>query len=270
MPRDAQFAKVDFKLPELKHRYGAQIHLIDDPYLLLGLSALCSPACKQPQLHYWVSRLYRSLLQYAVNSVFDRRLISRPTRMKAMHAEAETQAYLPDPQTSVVVVNLARAGTVPSYACYDELNYFFEPEGIRQDHIISNRQVDAQGRVVGTSIHGSKIGGSIEDAYVLVPDPMGATGSTLRRACEAYQVHGKARKWIALHLIVTPEYLKNITTHCPDLVVFALRLDRGLSSDKVLKSQLGEYWDQERGLNDKDYIVPGGGGLGEILNNTLI
>ncbi|MES2802917.1 MAG: hypothetical protein V4654_10520 [Bdellovibrionota bacterium] len=43
----------------------------------------------------------------------------------------------------------------------------------------------------------------------------------------------------------------------------ALRVDRGLSAEHVLKSPLGLYWDQEKGLNNKQYIIPGAGGLGE-------
>jgi uracil phosphoribosyltransferase len=67
---------------------------------------------------------------------------------------------------------------------------------------------------------------------------------------------------------VTPEYLKKVTRECPDLHVFALRLDRGLSPLHVLKEEPGKLWDQEAGLNDIQYIVPGAGGLGEILNNS--
>ena len=38
--------------------------------------------------------------------------------------------------------------------------------------------------------------------------------------------------------------------------IFALRFDRGLSPDHVIKSQPGLYWDQEKGLNEKQYIIP--------------
>jgi hypothetical protein len=68
--------------------------------------------------------------------------------------------------------------------------------------------------------------------------------------------------------LVTPEYIKNVTTRCPDLQVFALRLDRGLSSSNVLNEVPGKCWNQEIGLNDHQYIIPGAGGLGEILNNS--
>jgi uracil phosphoribosyltransferase len=125
--------------------------------------------------------------------------------------------------------------------------------------------------VIGTNLGGVKIGGDIDDAFVVFPDPMGATGSTIKTAVDLYksEVKGKARKFIAIHLIVTPEYIQAINQHCPDLNVYAIRLDRGLSSPDVLASIPGSH-QGERGLNDKQYILPGAGGLGEVINNSYV
>jgi uracil phosphoribosyltransferase len=56
----------------------------------------------------------------------------------------------------------------------------------------------------------------------------------------------------------------------PDVIVYALRLDRGLSPVEVLTAVPGERWEEERGLNEHHYIVPGGGGLGEVINNAYV
>ena len=32
----------------------------------------------------------------------------------------------------------------------------------------------------------------------------------------------------------------------------------------------GERWEEETGLNERQYIVPGAGGLGEIINNSFV
>ena len=93
---------------------------------------------------------------------------------------------------------------------------------------------------------------------------------TLVEAVDLYKQRGRARKYIALHCIVTPEYLKKIQARHPDLTVYAVRLDRGLSPADVLATTPGSLWDRERGLNEKHYIVPGGGGFGEILNNAYV
>ena len=113
----------------------------------------------------------------------------------------------------------------------------------------------------------------MDEAFVFLPDPMGATGSSTKATMDLYlkdHCEKSPRKFIALHFIVTPEYLKNLKPYSDQLEIFALRLDRGLSSDAVLKSKLGEDWDQEKGLNDNQYIVPGAGGIGETLNNSHV
>jgi uracil phosphoribosyltransferase len=56
----------------------------------------------------------------------------------------------------------------------------------------------------------------------------------------------------------------------PDVIIYAYRVDRGLSPPDVLAKVPGEEWDRERGLNDHDYIIPGAGGLGEVLNNAEV
>ena len=124
--------------------------------------------------------------------------------------------------------------------------------------------------MTGSKVAGHKIGGSVDESIVLFPDPMGATGSTLIEALNLYKTRGKALKYIAMHCIVTPEYLRAIRKQHPDLIVFAIRLDRGLSTTEILDTVPGTHWDLEKGLNDQHYIVPGGGGFGEVLNNAFV
>ena len=49
-----------------------------------------------------------------------------------------------------------------------------------------------------------------------------------------------------------------------------LRIDRGLSTTVALKSEPGSLPAEEKGLNSHQYIVPGAGGVGEILNNAWV
>ena len=43
-----------------------------------------------------------------------------------------------------------------------------------------------------------------------------------------------------------------------------------LGNAEVLACVPGERWDDEVGLNAHQYIVPGGGGFGELMNNALV
>jgi uracil phosphoribosyltransferase len=257
---------------EQEHRYGSQVHLLSDPPLHSVLAKLCSPETFQPLINEYVELLYSRLVHRVLSDQFATQRVQVPTRMTAFHPGALLDTVMLDPAQRVVCVNLARAGTFPSHICYRTLNYELNPAQVRQDHILASRVTNAQQQVTGTFLGGAKIGGDIDQAIVLFPDPMGATGNTIISSLNHYKqdIEGTAAKFIALHLIVTPEYLKNVLSAHPDVIIYAIRLDRGLSSADVLKTAPGTHWERERGLNDKHYIVPGGGGFGEIMNNSFV
>ncbi len=261
-----------YALSEIEHRYRKNVHILNDPCMSSWLARLCSPQTFQPQINALVDYLYTGLLMTVMNAEFPQKRSILPTRMTAMHPGAPLETEVFDTEARVVTVNLARAGTYPSHVCYNLLNNVMNPQLIRQDHILASRLTNTEDKVTGTALSGAKIGGDVEGAIVLFPDPMGATGNTIVSSIEHYKknVGGNASKYLALHLIVTPEYLKNVSQAHPDLKIYAVRVDRGLSPQKVLKTVPGTHWDEERGLNDKHYIVPGGGGFGEIMNNSFV
>ncbi len=236
------------------------------------LTRLCEPQTHQPTINELVQFLYTDLIRVVLNREFPLKKVKVETRMTAKHPQQLLESEVLDKDQKTISVNLARAGTFPSHICYNALNYILNPEVIRQDHVIAARKVDEQKKVTGTTLEGSKIGGDVDQSIVLFPDPMGATGSTLVSALDFYKknVKGKALKFIALHLIITPEYIRCLKETHPDLIIYAVRLDRGLSKPEILKTTPGEKWSEERGLDDTQYIVPGGGGFGEILNNSYV
>ncbi|MFH1017009.1 MAG: uracil phosphoribosyltransferase [Pseudomonadota bacterium] len=270
---DSQYRKIAFTLSERKHRYGPGVHLINDPYLITRLARLSSPECVQPETNRLIRDIYRSLGAYLANHVFPRATLRLPTRMAEQHPKEaifEGEAIAPD--TKVVIVDLARAGMMPSVELFDLFTAVLNQASVRVDHVFINRETDKDHRVTGAPIHGTKIGGPLDDAIVVVPDPMGATGSSLLNVMEHYEKHvkGKARCWISLNLIVTPEYVLRIKKEHPDFTILTLRLDRGFSAPKALDSLPGEFPAEEKGLNKQDYIVPGAGGFGEISNNSFV
>ncbi len=270
--RDALYEKVPFRLNELEHRYGDQVHLVGNPYLLSLLATLCSKETVQPQVNRLVATLYTDLITMAVNHEFPRKSVAIPTRMIDHTPQGIYQGEVIDDEIRAISVNIARAGTLPSQVTFDLLNTILTPRLVRQDHIIMSRMLDNSEQVVGSNIGGSKIGGDVDDAIVIFPDPMGATGGSLSTAIEMYKkkVAGKMRKVICVHLIVTPEYLRRMTHDHPDAQIYSLRLDRGLSPPEVFSTIPGQLWEKERGLDDRQYIVPGGGGMGEVMNNAYV
>jgi len=270
--RDHTYDHIPWKPAEIEHRYGEGVHILADPFLLGQLAVLCAKGTIQPHVNRLVAEIYRSLVKVAINTEFPRHPVSMPTRMIEHTPQGIFQGEVIDPETRAVTVNIARAGTLPSQITFDLLNTVLDPPLVRQDHIIMNRATDAEGHVTGIDVGGSKIGGDVDDAIVVFPDPMGATGGSLSTAVDIYkhEVHGTPRKLVALNLIVTPEYLKRVKADHPEVIVYAVRLDRGLSPPEIFDTVPGERWDEERGLSDKQYIVPGGGGFGEIMNNAFV
>jgi len=270
--RDHAYDRIPYRAAQLEHRYGSNVRILADPLALTQLARLCAKGTYQPEINTLVAVLYRDLLRVIVNAEFTRRATATATRMIDSTPHGVFHGETIDPEVRAVTVNIARAGTLPSQITYDFLNTLLDPRVVRQDHFVMARVLDEAAHVTGAKIFGSKIGGDVDDAILLFPDPMGATGGSMCTAIEAYKkdVIGKPRKIIAANLIVTPEYLKRITTTHPEAIVYALRLDRGLSPEDIFDTVPGTHWDRERGLDDKQYIVPGGGGFGEIMNNAYV
>ena len=85
------------------------------------------------------------------------------------------------------------------------------------------------------------------------------------------RLEGTPRRCITMHLHrdarVRPERLAK--ARAPDTIVYAWRLDRGAERAQVLRDESpGTRWDEEQGLDEHQYIVPGAGGVGELLSSA--
>ena len=258
------------RLAEAPHHYGPRVHLLEDPWSASALARIGAPDVSHTEL----LALLRSLYAYLSRAALARELravdVVAPTRMAAAHPSAGVwRGRALDPAQRVVVVDVIRGGIVPSQVCFEELSRVLPLAGLRLDHLNMARVSGPDGHVARVDLSGSKVGGTIAGATVVVPDPMGATGSTTRLALDHLRErHGEPDKWVLMPMIATPEYLRAVLAHDPRVVVWTARVDRGLSPPDVLASAPGRHWDRERGLDAHDYIVPGAGGVGEVLNNS--
>lgn len=259
-------------LSQIDHAYPKQVHILNSTYQSSLLTQLSQSQTVQPQFNTLLTKIYKDLLIQVLNNEWPKKKVKVPTRMSDYHPEQNLDAEVFDDQQKVVCVDVARAGMVPSQVIFDMVNHFASPLGVRQDHIFAARMTDANNNVTHTSLQSSKIGGDVDKALVFLPDPMGATGHSLCEVVSHYKetVTGQAKKFISVHLIITPEFIKKVTETHPDVAIYAARLDRGFSSEKALKCKPGELWDEEKGLNENQYIVPGAGGVGELINNAFV
>lgn len=254
---------------ELEHGYGPRVHILDNLFLHSALARIGSPGPRLAEVIGLLRAVYETLV-VNVSREFPSARVEIPTRMAEKHPkEGVYRGPVFDPRVKYVVCDILRAGLVPSQVCYERLISVLPDERVRLDHLNMARIMDATGHVERVDLSGSKIGGSVEGAVLLLPDPMGATGSTTVRAVEHYlEHHGRPAKIVAIPMIATPEYLRRVLDRFDELVVYTARLDRGLSPADVLATPPGTHWDRERGLDDTSYIVPGAGGMGEVLNNS--
>ena len=269
---DVQFTTLPRPGAGIAHEYGGRVHLLSFPYPMAMLTRLCQQQTHQPEINHLVGALYDWMLGEVSSRLLRTRAVKRPTRMAAMHSEGIYSGECIDRKQRVVVVDIARGGILPAHRIYHGLHHIIDAEQLRQDHIIASRTTDSDGQVTGVDISASKIGGGVEDATVIIPDPMAATGSSVSAVIDRYRkLPGGAPRQIAtLHLIATPEYITRIQKDHPGVHIFVIRLDRGLSSSEVLTTKPGAKWAEEVGLNNIQYIVPGAGGVGELLNNAWV
>lgn len=268
---DPAYQNAPHVVPRLLHHYGERVHLVHDPVSLHRLARLSAPDCVLPEMLPLTRTLYAQLLHQVLLAAWPRTQLSLPTRMAA--AEGQRGHWAGQTVTAParqVVVDIARAGTLPAQVCFETLLELFGAKSVRQDHLSMSRVAGASGPVSDAEVHASKVGGAADGAWLLLPDPMGATGTSMAKAIDLYKKMppGPPARIFALHLIVTPEYLAHMHSAHPDVDVWALRLDRGRSAEDVLASPPGSRWREERGLNEHAYIVPGAGGIGELLNNA--
>lgn len=223
--------------------------ILDTPYHLSLLARLGEPSCQQPEVSRLIHALYDSLFSHVSSATLETETMQIPTRMHGKDDRGIYSGIVFKKEQKVVVADLIRAGIEPSTLFYHKLTEILDPKGVRQDHIMAQR-VEGEHGVTDTSLMASKIGGSIENATVFLPDPMGATGHSMEKVIEFYLTHyGKPKQFVGVHLIITPEYIERMQKIDAPISIYAARKDAGLTNE--------------------DYIYPGLGGVGEMISNTM-
>ncbi len=257
--------------PEVTHRYPKTVHIVDDPMAAVGLTDFCNQETAQSTLLGIVKSLYREvLLRRAVNDLFPRQKMVVSTPMvNVVGRRGILEAEVIDPATKVAIATVLRAGNIPSTVIFNRLAGILKHGSVRQDYFGASRVTDGEHRVTGTKVSYEKLG-PLDGRILLLPDPMGATGGSMIQVLECYGRNevAKAKAIATLHLIITPEYIGRVTEAFPDVHIYALRLDRGMSDTEVQESIPGTFPDRERGLTDTQYIAPGGGDIGFRLTGA--
>lgn len=256
--------------PWLEHNYGDRARVLCCPWMNAALGRLSSPDTGYTELVALVRAATSRLAIEAFRLEFPRQAGTRTTRMAEEHGPLGVwRGELFDSDMAVNVIDVIRGGMIPAQTCFELLTLVHPIDRLRLDHLNLQRIEGEDGHVERVELTGAKVGGTIEDSILVVPDPMGATGATIRRVVEFLEErHGTPRAIVVIALIATPEFLRTILDLAPSARVYAGRLDRGMSSARALAAIPGSFPDEESGLDGNDYIVPGAGGLGELLSHS--
>ncbi len=223
--------------------------ILDTPYNFSLLAELGKPTTFQPQVSQLIEALYGNLFGAVIDQELEQETISAKTRIAGKDKRGVWKGKIFKKDQKVVVADVIRAGIQPAHQFYLKLTEILNPKFVRQDHIMSQR-IETKTGVEGSKLSGSKIGGSVKNAVVFIPDPMGATGGSIHEVVNFYQKkYGKPKRFVVINLVITAQYLKRLQKIKAPLSVYAARMDKGLTTD--------------------DFIYPGLGGVGEIVNNTL-
>lgn len=224
--------------------------VLNTPYNLSLLAELSKPTTLQPTISALIESLYTNLFGPVVDAELATEKVAVKTRLYPRTKEAVYRGPIIKKKQKVVVVDIMRGGIQPSQLLYLRLCQLLDPSFVRQDHIMSQR-VNNKAGVKASSITCSKIGGSIEDAIVIIPDPMGATGHSIKNVADYYlENYGEPKKFVIINLVITPTYLSRLEEIEADVRVYSARKDSKMTRDS--------------------YIIPGVGGVGEMINNTEI
>jgi uracil phosphoribosyltransferase len=188
--------------------------------------------------------LYFKLIQEVASRELPIKQASVITPMSTYVDDAVATSTIIDPSSQVVILNLLRGGDIPSNVCSEVLDQYLDHHRI--DFLGISRVSDSEGRVRGAEVSYKKLG-DLEGQILLIPDCMGATGSTIAQALKQYvdDGHGMPKKILCLNLIITSLFAEKLNSLGLPLHIYTYSVDRRLT--------------------DKSYIVPGAGDVGERL-----
>ncbi len=89
----------------------------------------------------------------------------------------------------------------------------------------------------------AKLPQGLTDSYVLMVDPMLATGGSAVAAIDVLKAAG-ARTIRMICIVAAPEGVAMLERHCPEVVVYTPVIDRELNAHKFIVPGLGDFGDR--------------------------
>ncbi|KAJ2663436.1 Uracil phosphoribosyltransferase, synthesizes UMP from uracil [Coemansia sp. RSA 1200] len=106
-------------------------------------------------------------------------------------------------------------------------------------------------RTAQPKLYYSKLPKDIADRWVLLLDPMLATGGSARKCVEVLQeANVKEERILFINLICSPEGASSMLEKFPKLQIISAELDEGMDAQKFLLPGLGDFGDRYFGTDE--------------------
>ena len=200
------------------------VHLVAHPLVHDALMELRDASTPPPEFRRAANRISVLLAAEALKEV-----PSRPHTVKTPLGPADGRIVGGD----VVVVPVLRAGLGMLDAVLELV------PAARVGHIGLQRD---EATAIASKYY-SKLPGELADSFVLMIDPMLATGGSAVAAIDLLKAAG-ARTLRMICIVAAPEGVALVEQHHPDVAVFTPAIDRELNSQKYIVPGLGDFGDR--------------------------
>jgi len=187
---------------------------------------------KRDDFVFFSERIIRLLVEYALSLL--------PVEPKVVMTPAGKPYKGVKFKGDVCAVSIVRAGEAMEKVVRDVC------PNIRLGKILIQRDEET----AEPKLYYSKLPKDISDRYVLLIDPMMATGGSLCKAIETLKSHNvKEGNIIFINMITCPEGLKRIKKGYPKVKVVTGVVDKGLNCNAFIIPGLGDFGDRYFGTN---------------------
>lgn len=145
-----------------------------------------------------------------------------------------------EPSASICGVSIMRAGESMEQALRDTCR------GVRIGKILIQRNENSETKAPDTRFNYAKLPQDIKDRYVLLMDPMLATGGSAAKACSILiEKYGVAEdKILFLNVVSCPEGIRTLSAQFPKLRIITSAIDERLNEHMYIVPGLGDFGDR--------------------------
>ena len=214
---------------ELKEKFPNRFHVMPEtPFVLRVHTVIRDRDTPRGEFLFHSEQLFRALMEYSLEqAAYEPKTIYTPTD-NAFHGLQLSK--------EVVGVSIMRSGECLEHALQDSIR------GVKIGKILVQRDESTSEK--SAKLFYSKLPDNINKCFVLLLDPMLASGSSARLCIRVLLDQGvKQEDIVFVNLIAAPHGVQTLLEEFPQLTIVTTMLDRELNDHKYILPGVGDYGD---------------------------